>query len=99
MDVSVLQIPIISGTSQPSEAMSGVGDEQQRLADIMSETWLAFARTGNPNNATLPEWPEYDAARRATMILDLPPRVVDDPRGEERRLFKRQPKAASTASP
>jgi para-nitrobenzyl esterase len=65
----------------------------------MSETWLAFARTGDPNNAKLPEWPKYEAGRRATMILDLEPRVVDDPRGSERALFKRPAGARSSLSP
>ena len=35
----------------------------------------------------LPDWPAYDPHRRATMLLDEPSRVVDDPLGEERRLW------------
>ncbi len=97
MTPHALDIGFVFDNVARSEAMSGVGEEQQRLADIMSETWLAFARTGDPNNATLPEWPRYDAGRRATMVLDLEPRVIDDPKGADRALFKRPARNATTA--
>lgn len=70
-----------------SESMSGVGEFQQALADVMSEAWLAFARSGNPNHDGLPAWPEYDATDRATMIFDDAPRVGNDPRGRERAII------------
>jgi para-nitrobenzyl esterase len=53
----------------------------------MSETWLAFARAGDPNNELVPEWPAYDARRRPVMVFDLPPYLIDDPRAAERALF------------
>jgi para-nitrobenzyl esterase len=99
MTPHALDIGFIFDNVDRSEAMSGRGEPQQRLADIMSETWLAFARNGDPNNAALPTWPSYDSGRRATMILDLEPHVADDPRGAERALFKRPARAANTASP
>jgi para-nitrobenzyl esterase len=58
----------------------------QPLADAMSETLLAFGRSGNPNNPHIPRWPAYDLGRRATMLWDIPPQVADDPRGRERML-------------
>ena len=57
----------------------GRGEEPQLLAEQMAEAWLAFARTGDPNTAALPDWPAYDAGRRATMVFNLESRVVDDP--------------------
>jgi para-nitrobenzyl esterase len=68
-----------------------VGQEQLDLASRMSDAWIAFARTGNPNVKGLPEWPVFDLTRRATMVFDKQIRVVDDPRGEERRLFGQVP--------
>ena len=56
----------------------------QELADQMSEAWLAFARTGDPNPPGLPAWPVYDEDRRATMLLDVECAVIDDPDAEER---------------
>jgi para-nitrobenzyl esterase len=43
--------------------------------------------SGVPRNPHLPDWPTYDPVRRATMLLDDTSRVVDDPLGEERRLW------------
>ena len=54
---------------------------------MMCDSFVAFARTGEPNVAGLPPWPRIDLARRQTMLFELPPRVVADPRGEERTLF------------
>jgi len=61
--------------------LSGTGQVQQRIADIMSEAWIAFARDGDPNHAGLPTWTPYTAERRATMLIDTDPTMVNDPRG------------------
>ncbi len=66
-----------------SVSMSGQGEEQQKIADMMSEAWLAFARTGNPSHPGLPAWDAYDPGRRATMVFDNEPELVDDPRRRE----------------
>jgi para-nitrobenzyl esterase len=63
------------------------GPEGKELAAKMSDAWIAFARTGAPGHAGLPDWPPYDPGRRATMVLDRECRVVDDPGGAARRLW------------
>ncbi len=68
----------------PSAAAQGV-------ADRMSEAFIALARTGDPNTPTIPAWTPYDLTRRATMVFDAETRLVDDPRGAERRLFAKVP--------
>ena len=60
-------------------------------SDQLSETFIAFAKTGNPNNATIPTWETYDLPRRATMVFNYPSKLIDDPRGAERRLFAKVP--------
>jgi para-nitrobenzyl esterase len=82
-----LEIGFVFDNVAKSESMSGIGKEQQRIADLMSEAWLAFARTGNPNNKLLPNWPAYDAKSRASMVFDLAPKLVNDIHGTERRWF------------
>ena len=59
----------------------------QDMADVVSEAFLAFGRTGDPNTAKLPRWPNFNVTERPTMIFDLPPRVENDPRSAERKLF------------
>ena len=60
----------------------------RKVAATMATTWIAFARSGNPNNATIPHWPAYNATERATLLLDVEPRVQNDLRGEARRLWQ-----------
>jgi para-nitrobenzyl esterase len=67
--------------------LHGGRPEAPALAAQVSEAWLAFARTGDPNHAGLPAWPAYDTDRRATMIFDVACHVADDPDGEERRAW------------
>ena len=61
---------------------------RKELAARMSEAWLAFARTGDPNHDGLPNWPAYALERRATMRFDRGEcRVVDDPAALERQVW------------
>jgi para-nitrobenzyl esterase len=82
-----LEIGMVFDNVALSESMSGIGEEQQHIADMMSESWLAFARTGNPNHPGIPEWPVYDTESRMVMMFDLEPRAAADPHGEQRKLF------------
>jgi para-nitrobenzyl esterase len=41
----------------------------RRLAPVVSDAWLAFARVGDPQHAALPEWPAYGSADGATLIF------------------------------
>jgi para-nitrobenzyl esterase len=83
-----LDIPLMFDTTAAAERMTGDGAEARRLAAQMSSTLIAFARTGNPNHAGLPKWSPYSLERRETMSFDVPSRLVNDPRGNERRLVE-----------
>jgi para-nitrobenzyl esterase len=56
----------------------------QALADKVSSSWLAFARSGNPSVSQLPPWTPFNGRDRATMVFDNESRVVNDPIGAER---------------
>jgi para-nitrobenzyl esterase len=75
---------------QPT-SKTGTGPEARTVAARMSEAFIAFARTGNPNNAAIPAWAPYDLDQRPTMIFDVDTRVENDPRADERRLFQTAP--------
>jgi para-nitrobenzyl esterase len=82
-----LEIGFVFDNVANSASMSGIGDEQQQLADIMADTWIAFARTGDPNNPRIPSWPPYDLEDRPVMVLSTGPAVVNDARAAQRALF------------
>jgi para-nitrobenzyl esterase len=63
-------------------------DAAHRLAATMSGTWATFARTGVPDNASIPHWPAYDTTTRSTLMLDADCRIEQDPRGETRQLWQ-----------
>lgn len=76
-----------AGATSPNRGLYQGGPEVQRLTAEMSEAWIAFARSGDPNHGQLPHWPPYDTTRRATMIFDRKTQVADDPDGSERLLW------------
>lgn len=70
--------------------LTGGGEEAQKMADKLSETWIAFAATGDPNTpkSGLPQWDPYDKAKRPTMIFDTKSRLESDPFKEQRLIFE-----------
>jgi para-nitrobenzyl esterase len=68
--------------------LTDLGPAALGLAGTMAHVWTSFARNGVPAHASIPDWPAYDTGRRATLVLDAPCRVEDDPRGETRRLWQ-----------
>jgi para-nitrobenzyl esterase len=77
-----LEIPFVFDNVQ-APGLTGDLPTRFALADKMSRAWLAFAKTGNPNCESIPEWPRYSSGQRPTMIFDNECRVENDPyRGE-----------------
>jgi para-nitrobenzyl esterase len=85
-----VDIPFFFDNLALAPGMVGASPEDleraQPLATAMSESLIAYAKTGDPNHAGLPRWPTYDLRSRSTMIWNTPPRVANDPRGNEREL-------------
>ena len=74
-----MEIPFAFDNVMISARITGEGRDAVALADKVSDAWIAFARTGNPNTPKLPHWPVFGATNRATMIINNVSRVVDDP--------------------
>jgi para-nitrobenzyl esterase len=70
------------------------GNDMARVADQLSSSWVAFAKTGNPNNSRIPPWPTFDAKTRATMVFGTPTQLENDPRGEIRSFWAQMPPPA-----
>jgi para-nitrobenzyl esterase len=63
--------------------------EAHALAAKVSATWANFARTGDPNGGGLPQWQPYETTSRSTMVINNESALIDDPAGDERRLWER----------
>ena len=78
-----IEIPFVFDNLDVSPLTAG-SDAARALADKVSDAWIAFARSGDPNTPKLPAWPAFDAAARATMVFDDDSAVVNDPIREAR---------------
>lgn len=79
-----IEIPFAFDNVKISSALTGGGPEAMALADRVSDSWIAFARTGDPNQPKLPHWPKYESTNRFTMVMNAESRVEKDPIGEQR---------------
>ncbi len=84
-----LEVAFVFDNIKIASDINGGGPLAEALAARLSEAWIAFARTGNPNTpeSGLPAWLPYDATHRATMLFNNESEVVNDPMPEERRVI------------
>jgi para-nitrobenzyl esterase len=66
---------------------TGGTPEARDLAAKVSQAWIQFARTGNPNHSGLPRWPAVSAQTLPTMVFDSRCEVKNDPDADERRVL------------
>lgn len=52
--------------------------EDLALADLMSQSWVNFAYTGNPNVEGLPEWHPYTEENGECMVFGLKSEVKNN---------------------
>jgi para-nitrobenzyl esterase len=86
-----LDIPLVFDNIDKQGSLTGTSADAQKIADQMSETFIAFAKTGDPNTRAIPKWEPYQLPRRQTLLFDTQSRLSDDPRGKERELFAKVP--------
>jgi len=83
-----MDLPFVFDNTQVADTTAGAPGARE-LAARISDTWIAFARNGCPDNPPIPAWPAYTAADRTTLILDTACRVTRDPDREARLLWTR----------
>src|SRR5262245_32929402 len=74
-----IEIPFVFDNIAIAGPLISKMPEAHALAGKVSAAWTAFARTGDPNVATLPKWPRYSASTRDTMLFNNESRVEQDP--------------------
>jgi para-nitrobenzyl esterase len=79
-----MDIPFVFDNVDACKVVVGDGKDRYAVANAMSQAWVAFARTGNPNHRGIPAWQPFSADERATMIFNTVTRAVDDPYRQER---------------
>ncbi|MBU6298914.1 MAG: carboxylesterase family protein, partial [Alphaproteobacteria bacterium] len=67
----------------------------RELCEALSASWVAFARTGDPNHHGIPSWPRFELNERTQLIFDDPLRIAKDHNSEVRRFWNAMPPAQS----
>lgn len=84
-----IELPFVLKTFDSPTNRQIVGpNPPMELSDMMQDAWIAFAHSGDPNHKGMPEWPAYDAERRATMIFNTKSEVMNDPDKDVRLFYK-----------
>src|SRR3546814_13453278 len=60
-----VELPFVFDNVDVSAGLVGAGESQDKMAKLMSKTFAAFARSGNPNIEGVPHWPTSDPVKRS----------------------------------
>jgi para-nitrobenzyl esterase len=83
-----IELPFLFHRLGQTGGILGDHEAPAELAHAMQDAWAAFARTGDPNCASLPAWPRYETGLRSVMSLDTESSVLHDPDGALRALWQ-----------
>jgi para-nitrobenzyl esterase len=86
-----LDIPLAFNNIELGKHWTGTSNEAKVLADRMSSAWINFARSGNPNDKSLPAWNAYTRENGETMIFDAQPKILNNHDRELMELIKSVP--------
>jgi len=87
--IHCIDLPFCFDNTDRAENLTGGGPVPRALAARVSEAWIQFARTGNPNHGGLPHWPAFSAATCPAMIFDNQCTQQNDPDRAERLVIQR----------
>jgi para-nitrobenzyl esterase len=77
------ELPFVFDNTDRCENMTGGGPDARALGAMMSEAWIHFARSGDPNHPGMPRWQAFDVDKMTTMIFDNDTVAVSAPDAEE----------------
>jgi para-nitrobenzyl esterase len=81
------ELPFVFDNTDRCENMTGGGADARALGALMSDAWIQFARTGNPNHARMPHWEKFDPEKMPTMIFDNKSECVNGPDAREQKII------------
>lgn len=73
-----MELPMMFNNVAIQREMTGSSPEAYAIEEVVSNAWIAFIKTGNPNAKGLPEWPAYNSETKACMVFDNVCEVVND---------------------
>jgi para-nitrobenzyl esterase len=73
------EMPFVFDNTDRCDSMTGGGAQARALAAIMSDAWLRFARTGDPNHPHMPRWDAFSPIHKQTMMFDNETMQVNGP--------------------
>jgi para-nitrobenzyl esterase len=82
-----LELPFLFERLDQARVLVG-DDPPVDLACDLHDAWVRFATVGDPDGGGLPSWPTFEPERRPVMDFGAARRVVDDPAGDERRVWE-----------
>jgi para-nitrobenzyl esterase len=72
-------VPLVFDTVDARRRVLGPGPGPVRLAAVMSQAWINFARSADPTQRGGLNWPAYDTQTRQTMLFNTSSRAQSDP--------------------
>ena len=90
-----LEIPFVFGTTAQDWAppLIGEGEPVTSLSDLIQESWVQFAHSGNPSSPSFGEWPAYRTEDRMTAILGAHTQAQSAPLDSRRVAWDQHPEA------
>lgn len=65
-----MELPFMSNNVTLQREMTGSTEEAYIFENVISNVWLSFIKTGNPNCKDIPVWEPYNAETSPCMLLD-----------------------------
>lgn len=87
-----LEIPFVFGNNEGHQGrlLRVIATKKliARLSGEMQQSWINFARYGNPNGTKSEWWKKYTADDRSTMIFSKHSKLVQDPDAKQRKAWE-----------
>ncbi len=72
MSKGIYSTPTLVFVFNSSNVVFPLTKQDLKLSEVMGDYWTQFAKTGDPNMPSLPEWPKFDPDKPENMILGEP---------------------------